>query len=337
MKKIAISVILPFYNSEETLHDAVVSILNQSFIDFECILVDDGSVDNSTLIAEQLVKKDTRVRLIKTGHLGIVNALNTGISESVGEFIARMDSDDISYPERLIKQYDFMIANPDVGLVSSKVEFSGYGSLSEGYKQYVDSLNSIISSEDIIFNQFVESPVAHPTVMFRRELVDKYGFYKNGDFPEDYELWLRFLSNGVRFEKIPEVLLNWHDYSGRLSRSDKRYSIENFFRCKSVYLCEWLKKNNRLYPEIVVWGAGRKSRKYSRFLEELGIRIKYYIDVDPAKCKNSNDKVIFYKNLKAKEDIFIVPFVLNRGASNQIRSYLLDLGFLEGKNFIMAA
>ena len=269
--------------------------------------------------------------------MGIVNALNTGISESVGEFIARMDSDDISYPERLIKQYDFMIANPDVGLVSSKVEFSGYGSLSEGYKKYVDSLNSLISFEDIFFNQFVESPVAHPTVMFRRELVDKYGFYKNGDFPEDYELWLRFLSNGVRFEKIPEVLLNWHDYSGRLSRSDKRYSIENFFRCKSVYLCEWLKKNNRLYPEIVVWGAGRKSRKYSRFLEELGIRIKYYIDVDPAKCKNSNDKVIFYKNLKAKEDIFIVPFVLNRGASNQIRSYLLDLGFLEGKNFIMAA
>ncbi len=337
MKKKDISVILPFYNSERNLHDAVASILNQSFNNFECILVDDGSTDESTLIAEQFARQDSRFRLIKTSHHGIVNALNTGISEAAGEFIARMDSDDVSYPERLRKQHDFMIANPDIGLVSSKVDFSSSGTSSEGYCYYVDWLNSIISHEDIFLNQFVESPVAHPSVMFRKQLIEKYGFYAMGDFPEDYELWLRFLSKGVRFGKIPEVLLTWNDSVDRLSRTDQRYSIENFFRCKSRYLYEWLKKNNQFHPEISVWGAGKKSRRYSKFLQDLGVRIKSFIDVDSNKCKNPDYEVMFYKNLKGRDDIFIVPFVLNRGASIEIREYLVELGYKDGKNFIMAA
>src|SRR6185436_16591977 len=107
--------------------------------------------------------------------------------------------------------------NRPIGLVGCLVEFGGDRSASEGYALHVDWINALTTPDEIALNRFVESPLAHPSVMFRRELVEKHGGYRAGDFPEDYELWLRWMEAGARMGKVPRVLLTWQDGPGRLS------------------------------------------------------------------------------------------------------------------------
>ena len=123
MNRPEISVILPFRDASSTLRRAVKSILDQNFTDFELLLVDDGSTDDSPDIADSF--DDDRIRHVKLKPLGIVGALNEGIYASHGNYIARMDADDYSHPERLRKQYDFLQANPDVGVVSCLIRYFG--------------------------------------------------------------------------------------------------------------------------------------------------------------------------------------------------------------------
>ena len=100
--------------------------------------------------------------------------------------------------------------------------------------------NGLLTHEEIALARFVESPLAHPSVMFRRSLVERWGGYAEGAFPEDYELWLRWLDAGVRMEKLADPLLIWNDSPTRLSRRDPRYAAEAFYRVKARYLARWL-------------------------------------------------------------------------------------------------
>src|SRR2546425_6870649 len=102
--------------------------------------------------------------------------------------------------------------------------------------------------------------------MFRRELLNKHGGYREGDFPEDYELWLRWLDAGVTMAKVPRVLLTWNDAPERLSRTDRRYDVEAFYRCKAFYLARWLKRHVDASRPLLVWGAGRPTRKRAEHL-----------------------------------------------------------------------
>ena len=132
-----------------------------------------------------------------------MNALNQGLEESTSELIARMDSDDEMHPARLLEQVSFLDNRDDIGLVATMVKHVPSGDHdTRGHQNYVNWTNTIISSRDISTNRFIESPFAHPSVMFRKELISRYGGYQNGDFPEDYELWLRLLRNNVKMEKI---------------------------------------------------------------------------------------------------------------------------------------
>ena len=177
------------------------------------ILVDDGSKDGGSELAQNL-PNDPRIQLLGQPHFGIVTALNKGLGVARGQIIARMDADDVCDPERLGRQLDYMEKNPEVGLVSCLVEHVGTDSSQQGYAEYVRWINSLTTPEQIYLQRFVESPFAHPSVMFRKELVDQFGGYREGDFPEDYDLWLRWLQAGVRMAKVPEELLQWRDLPG---------------------------------------------------------------------------------------------------------------------------
>jgi len=331
-----VSVILPYYNSEENLSDAIESMLCQSMKDFELILIDNNSKDGSHDIAAGFAAKDKRIKLIEEPNQGIVNALNSGIEVAKADYIARMDSDDISYPERLEKQVQFLDVHGDIGVVATQarhIRTSDEPEEQMGLEQYIAWNNRLITHEDISLNRFIESPVIHPTVMFRSEFVKKYGSYQNGDFPEDYELWLRWIANGVKMHKIPEVLYDWADLPDRLTRTDERYSDQAFFEVKSKYLIDWLKENNKFYPEVAVWGAGRKSRQRFYILHELGIQAKFYIDLRA----NPDRKVIQYQHTPPAGRNFIISYVSNRGARDKIKIFLVELGYIEGKDFICVA
>ncbi|MEK6478223.1 glycosyltransferase [Catalinimonas sp. 4WD22] len=328
----SVSVILPFRNAEQTLADAIKSILDQSLNDFELLLVDNASTDGSSAIARSFAHTHDCIHIIEEAESGLVRALNTGLAHAKGKYIARMDADDIAYPDRLRLQYQYLEQNLSVDVIACKVVFDK-DNYSKGIQAYVRWSNAIITHEEILLNRFVDSPVIHPSIMFRRSLLFRFGSYLEGDFPEDFELWLRWMDQGVRFYKLPEVLLYWRDSEERLTRNNQRYRSEAFYRTKTEYLFKWLQKNNPFHPQVVIWGGGRKSRQRARLLEDKGIEVSAYIDIVPN--KTTSKPCIHYLDIENPGKYFILSYVSNRGQREKIRSYLLQKDYQEGIHFLL--
>jgi len=182
-----ISVVMAVYNAALTLTAALESLVRQTEPGWELIAVDDGSTDASSTILEAWGRRDRRIRLIRAERRGVVAALNTGLATASSSLIARLDADDLCLPERLARQRRCLEAHPEVGLVASRVHFGGDTRRAAGYARYVSWTNRLLTHRQISLGRFVESPLAHPSVMFRRELVERWGRYEDGDFPEDYE------------------------------------------------------------------------------------------------------------------------------------------------------
>ena len=328
-----ISVILPFYNAQETLETAVISILKQSFTDFELLLINNNSVDKSIELASKLAQKDNRIQILHEKKQGIVPALLKGLHYSTGQYIARMDADDISLPNRFELQHKLLENRQDIGLVASCVKLFPAKTSNRGLCHYVNWQNQILTHEDILIKSFVESPVIHPSIMFRKKIARKYGYYRDGDFPEDYELFLRWLHAGVKFSKIEKVLLHWRDKSNRLTRTYERYNKEAFFQTKLKYITKYIKHVNANYPEVYGWGAGQLAKKRRRILEYEGLKFKAIFEVDPAKIDNK--EILHYSEIPERGDIFIVSLVSNKGAGEKIKKYLSFIDYVEGKDFIL--
>lgn len=327
---------MPVRNAAATLAQALGSIMNQTLNDWELIAVDDGSTDDTAAMLEEFSRRDPRVKLIHKPLQGIAKALQTGCTAAAGRWIARMDADDTMHPERLAAQLEHAMRHPDLDVVSCLV---AYGGSTAGYAAHVDWINSLRTPEEIALRRFIESPVAHPSVMFRRDLLERHGGYRDGNFPEDYELWLRWLDAGARFGKVPRELLLWNDPSSRLSRNDPRYAVDNFYRTKCHYLARWLRENVDPKRNLWLWGAGRITRRRFDALEAEGCRFEGFIDVDPKKSNRHRDgrRVRMADNLPEIEDSFIVTGVGNRGAREKIHVFLTTRGWIEGRDFIMAA
>jgi len=340
-----VSVVLPAFNAAATIAAAVASIRAQTLADWELIVVDDGSTDATAEIVAAIARTEPRVALRRAPHRGVADAANTAMAHARGEFVARMDADDISFPERLARQAAFLMspANADVGAVSSLVAFGGDRAAREGYARHVDWLNTLVTPEAVALNRFVESPVANPSVMFRRELVARHGAFRAGDFPEDYELWLRWLDAGVRIAKLPEVLLQWNDPPSRITRNDPRYAPEAFFRAKAPWIArEVARLAERHGPrEIYVWGAGRHTRKRAAHLERHGLRLAGYIDVDAKKTGRglggTGVPVIAEAAVPPRGKLFVLGYVTTWGARDYIRTSLSGRGYIEGSDFLMCA
>jgi glycosyltransferase involved in cell wall biosynthesis len=331
-----VSVLMPLRNAAATVATAVASIAAQDFPHWELVAVDDGSTDDTAEILRQLSAQDQRIRPIPSPPRGIAAALAAGCSSCRGQFIARMDADDTMMPRRLGKQRNFLECHPQLGLVSCRVRFGG---ASAGYSAHVDWINSLTDPEAIQLRRFVEAPVAHPSVMFRRELVAQHGGYREGDFPEDYELWLRWLEAGVGFAKLEEELLLWNDPPGRLSRTDGRYSESAFYQTKIPYLQRWLQANVPAHRALWLWGAGRITRRRFDGLEATGARFQGFIDVDPAKAGRHRDGrvVRMADDLPPREESFILAGVAARGARDKIEAHLRKRGWTEGRDFLLVA
>ncbi|HYE90224.1 MAG TPA: glycosyltransferase [Terriglobales bacterium] len=333
------SVVMPVYDAARTLAAALDSVRGQTEPAWELIAVDDGSRDGSGAMLDDVARQDARIRVIHTPHRGIVAALEAAVDIARGRFIARMDADDLSMPARLECQRRHLDDHPDVGLVACRVRFAGDPGRAAGYARYVAWTNGLLTHEQIAAARFVESPLAHPSVMFRRELVARLGGYADGDFPEDYELWLRWLDAGVRMEKLAETLVAWTDDPGRLSRRDPRYGGEAFDRVKARYLARWIERQEPRRRDVIVWGAGRTSRRRARHFVDAGIEITAYIDIDPRKIGRVIDgrRVLKAEALPPVGDTFVVACVGSVGAREQIEARLRGAGYRAGVDYVLAA
>ena len=329
-----VSILLPFRNCAHTLDAAISSIVEQSFDDRELVLIDNASNDESPSIGRRWAENEPRIRVLHEPRIGIAHALNTGLAHAEGGYIARMDADDISHPERLAEQVATLDAYPEIGVLGTRTAFASSVQESRGMQAFVEWQNNILSPHEHYVKRFVDAPLAHPTVMFRRELVEQFGGYDTGPLPEDHELWLRWMDAGVRFAKLPAELLTWNDHAHRLSRTHSNYSVDAFFSTKVKWLAQWLKRRLNGRP-LIVAGTSVLCQERAALLEAAGIAVHAYTDVKGRGVPGRT--FIPHDQLPPAGEAFIVSFISQRGTGDRIAEFLASRGLVEGADFVLAA
>jgi len=331
----SISVILPFYNVKATLSRAIESVMVQTFSDFECILVNNNSSDGSAQLAQNYCNKDPRFHLVHETRRGVTFAHNTGLTVARGTFIARMDADDWMFPSRLRRQHAFLVDNPEVDVVAGLAEYVPHREHTLGFQRYVNWSNGLVEKKDIELQQFVESPIINPTAMWRRHISELHGSYEHGNFPEDYELWLRWMSKGVDISKLPVKVIKWYDSDERLTRSDHRYSDQAFFGIKTQYLVKWLEKHNLHHPKVGIWGASKISRQRAVLLKKYGIEIQCYIDISSK--RGLEHEVLHYQEIPEPGSLYILVYLKESSMKANTIAYLESKGYREGTDFLLVS
>lgn len=207
-----VTVLLPVYNCERFLAEAIHSILDQTFTNFEFLIIDDGSTDQSAQVITAF--KDERIRLLQQENSGLAATLNRGISLARGRYIARQDQDDVSYPDRLARQVDFMQANPDCVLLGTWAQIIEVDRAVNRFHRHP------VSGDELRYLMYFNNPFVHSSVMLRKTALDQVGGYTTDPDrqpPEDFELWSR-LSRAGQIANIGEVLLSYREISGSMSR-----------------------------------------------------------------------------------------------------------------------
>lgn len=207
-----VTVLMPVYNGEKYLREAIQSILTQTFTDFEFLIINDGSTDKSLEIIKSF--HDVRIRLVSNEiNLKLIATLNKGLDLAQGKYVARMDSDDVSLPTRLQKQVDFMEKNTDTGVCGSWIKYIGE---EQGECRFPTD------SSDIMAHMFFDSVLAHPSVIMRKEMLDinKLRYDPEHLYVEDFGLWQR-CSEFFNISNMPEVLLHYRVLSTSICRSNE--------------------------------------------------------------------------------------------------------------------
>ena len=328
-----VSVIMPVRDGGDYLATAVESILAQTHSALELILVDDHSVDDAI---SGLSTTDPRLVLMKNAGRGVSSAFNTGLSRARGEFIARMDSDDISLPARIESQYSYLESHPELDICGACVEIFTDGEVAGGNIRYQAWLNACRSPESIHRELFIESPIPNPTAMFRREAILRLGGYRDPDWPEDYDLYLRADTLGMRMGKPEPVLLRWREHSQRLTRTDQRYELCRFQAAKAHYL-----SSHRLQGKgpVVLWGAGPSGRLMHDLLLQEGTPVRGFLEVHPRRIGGQKRGLPVWpiEELDRMEDSFILVAVGAAGARVKIREFMHQRALDEGEHFLFVA
>lgn len=219
-----VSVLMPVYEGERYLEEAIESILNQTFRDFELIVIDDGSTDGTAGIVERYRRADGRIRVFEQANHGLAATLNRGLELAQGEYVARMDADDISLPERLAVQVAFMNANRQVGICGTWVETF----------DSIDLKVLRLPTDDATIRSWLlfESVLPHPSIVMRREVLLKAGLSYDETclHAEDYDLWVR-ASRRTALANVSEVLLRYRLHPQQVVR---KYEAEKFDSAKRI-------------------------------------------------------------------------------------------------------
>jgi len=216
----SISVVMPVYNCAKYVREAIESILNQTYQDFEFIIVNDGSTDNTQGILNEYANKDKRIKLINQSNQGIVLALNNGLSHAKGEWIARLDADDIAMPERLEQQLDYVKKRPEVVLLGSGyIVIDQYGNEIKKYR-YPSNHKDIIRQIEV-----GNSPFPHSSAFFRKSITQEVGLYRNRlNGAEDCDLWLRIGNSGL-INCMPMALIKLRKHHMAITANNARLGI----------------------------------------------------------------------------------------------------------------
>lgn len=322
--RVRCSWLIPVRNGGRWLAEAVASAAFDSGPADEIVVVDDGSTDGCV---DTLPAWD-RLRIIRRPPEGIVAALEAGRAACRGEFIARLDADDRAIPGRLacqIPRFD----DPTVAAVGGRARlFVDDGDPPEGMSTYVDWVNHV---PDLHRELLVESPLFHPATTFRAAAVDRVGGYRQGDLPEDYDLWLRLVRDGGRLARVDQEVLELRDHAARLTRADRRYRRQAFDRCRQEHLAATVLKAP---TRVALWAGRRGGRPWIPWLREQGHDLVAIVDLASGPDRQGAPVVSPDDLTGVRWDVLLVA-VGSRGARAAIRERLREAApdRLEGRDW----
>jgi glycosyltransferase involved in cell wall biosynthesis len=328
-----VSVVLPFRDAGATLADALRSIAAQTLPAFECLLVDNGSLDASTVTAHDAARRDARFRVLRSDG-GLVQALNAGIAAARAPYIARMDADDLSHPARLAQQLAALAADPSLAVMSCLVECFPAAASGNGMRRYAAWLNGLRTPDAIRAALFVESPIAHPSAVVTRSALDAVGGYRDTGGPEDYDLWMRLLLRGYRAGKVGAVLLAWRDSPQRLSRVDPRYRRRRFLDTKVAHFPTAVAPGT----PVQIYGAGPTGRAWARALAARGYPVRRFVDVAPQRWHRRIDGVPVHPPARPeRRDGFALAASGAPGAREQLEEWFQRCGLRPCDDYLAVA
>ena len=321
----SVSWLVPVRDGRPWLRACLESILHECGPDDQVVVVDDGSRDKP----EEVCPDDSRITWVQQGPLGIVAALETGRLLCRHALIARVDADDLVIPGRIEAQRALLVANDRLAVVGGQAFMVGdHGRGNAGMRAYVDWVNGL---PDLRAAILTESPLFHPAVLMRAAALDEVGGYHQGDFPEDYDLWLRLVGAGFELASVKVPVVCLRDHGTRLTRTDTRYRRAAFDGLKKRWMREHLLADLR---RVGVWGAGKTGRHWLRWLLAEGVDVVAV--VDPFGATERQGVTVFSPlSLRDMELDQMFVAVGARGARALIRRHLeaLKPTWIEGRDW----
>lgn len=327
-----VSVLLPVRNAVRTIRSAAVSVLRQTERDLELVCLDDGSADGTAAQLARIAQRDRRVRILTSHGEGIARSLSRGLESCDSEMIARMDADDVSHPQRLAYQLSALATTSELVAVGGRVRAFPRRMLRPGMARYIAWINSLTSPALVLRDLLVEAPLVHPASMIRRTALAAVNGWRDGPFPEDYDLWLRLSATGGGLGNVAELVLDWRDGPDRATRIDPRYALERHVALKASHLSAHILTHGQ---PVVIWGAGRTGKAFARALAAEGIEVRAFLEVDPAKIGRTlrGSPILSYREARRFRDTLILVAVGAPGARALIREELRIAGLEELRDF----
>lgn len=330
-----ISILIPAKNESAFLEDCLHSIQNQSYKNWECIMIDDHSTDNTFEIIKKFSKNDKRFKGLTNDGSGIIEALRTAYNKCEGEYISRMDADDLMTENRVEVLLNNLLENGRKQISVGKVKYFSENELGDGFKKYEQWLNELTRKGQNFRDIFKECVIPSPCWMIHREDLDAVNAFDENRYPEDYDLAFRFYEADYKVVSCDEVLHKWRDYSTRTSRTDDNYADYTFTEIKTHY---FFKLHREKDQELVVIGAGNRGKKLAKHLTELNEPF-LWVDQNP----NKLGKDIYDVRIHSIEEIdnlgdkqFIVT-ISNDNAKGELRKMFKDSKLKEMEDFFFFA
>jgi hypothetical protein len=321
-----ISVLLPYRDAAPTLREAMGSVLSDLGPDDELVAIDDASRDESADIVASL--RDRRIVPVVGPGRGIADALARGLDASRGEFVARMDADDVSLPGRFAAERALLDSDPSLGAVAVQIET--FGGPAAGLARYVAWQNALVTPDDHARSIYVESPLCHPATMMRRAAIDAAGGFLDPPWHEDWDLFLRIFRAGYRLAKVPRVLFRWRRSTATVTARDPRCSRARLVDLRAFHLAPRL-------DTFGIWGAGQTGRRLGRALAHRGKAASFFVDIDPTKIgRTAFGAPIVSAEAGLARAVPLVVAVGAPGARETVRARLLAAGLEEGAGFVCA-
>jgi glycosyltransferase involved in cell wall biosynthesis len=319
MSQPLVSILVPFKNTESFIGECLDSILKQTYTNWEAIFVDDSSADSSFTIVETYAKKNNRIKPHKNTGSGIIKALQTAYCHCKGDYITRMDSDDVMALNRLDVMVNSLVKHGKKHLAIGQVHYFRADGLSDGFARYEKWLNRLTNAGNNYSEIYKECVIPSPCWMLHREDFEACDGFNPNRYPEDYDLAFRFYKAGYTCIPCNDVLLYWRDYSTRTSRTHEHYADNHFLDLKVHY---FLDLNYDATRPLAIWGAGHKGKTLAKILINLNIPF-YWICDNPKKIGKHiyDQKLLNFDYLSQLKNPQSIVTVANENAQKEIIHY----------------